>query len=846
LSVNLDDGEGLIINDGNDGMPQAGEAFGLSIPLYNYGIQNVTGVTATLSSDSDLVSIQNNTVSYGNISAGDTIFGDDFNISLSSAAIQSEALGLLLTINDSQNNQWSSLIELDVLGSHLIPSTSTNILPGQTSNININLANYGSLNAQNVVGHLSYSGGLLTINNSDGAWGNINSGSLSNSSNEFNITASNDIISGSLIVLTLLIEDNNGYSRSENFSLRTGNVSVGDPLGPDEYGYYIYDSGDTDYDLSPDYSWIEIDPGNGGSGTNLNLSNSGNGNWSGNGPIEDVNLPFTFTFYGIDYNQMSVCTNGWISFGSTDSEAFRNYPIPGAGGPSPMVAAFWDDLETSSNSDVFVYSSNNYVIVQWTDMRTNYANSNETFQMILYNDSSDPYGDNSIKIQYKDFNNTSVGNFNSYPPSHGSYSTIGMENHLATDGLQYSYDNNYPTAAMTLSDNTALYITTQTPIALAAPQVSFSANSIDFELDSDSIESSNLTLSNNGESGSVLNYDISQQYPDVESPFSNTGGGPDGFGYFWSDSNINSDLSYNWIDIEENGMQVSFENNDAGTSLIDIGFEFSFYGQSYSQFRANANGWIGFGDDNDEWYNTNIPSADFPRLAIFGFWDDLNPVNDNCNEECAGNVYYHSNSDRLVVWFNNVAHWSSGDFVDSYYDFQIVAYSDGAIEITHKDLVGNYTATVGMQNASGTIATQIDNYDSNDFSNTTSYRFENPFSSSWMSLLGDGLSGSLLDGEQFTFQVQADTDGMPEGDYNANILVATNAGDTVIPVNLTVGNDQGILGDINGDMAVNVIDIVTLVEIILSGAEYSSPADLNQDGQINVTDIVQLVNIILN
>jgi len=198
LSVNLDDGEGLIINDGNDGIPQAGEDFGLSIPLYNYGIQNVTGVTATLSSDSDLVSIQNNTVSYGNISVGDTIFGDDFNISLSSAAIQSEALGLLLTINDSQNNQWSSLIELDVLGSHLIPSTATNIQPGQTSNININLANYGSLNAQNVVGHLSYSGGLLTINNSEGAWGNINSGSLSNSSNEFNITASNDIISGSL------------------------------------------------------------------------------------------------------------------------------------------------------------------------------------------------------------------------------------------------------------------------------------------------------------------------------------------------------------------------------------------------------------------------------------------------------------------------------------------------------------------------------------------------------------------------------------------------------------------------------------------------------------------------
>ena len=845
VSINIDNGEALVINDGNDGIPQAGESFGLSIPLYNYGIQNTGGVTATLTTDSSLLSIQNNTVSYGSLSEGQTVYGNDFNIVISPAAIQGEDLGLILTINDSQNNQWTSIVHVDVLGSYLNPTTSANIQPGQTSNINVNLKNLGFLNAQNVVGQLSYSGNLLTINDASGAWGNVNSGSLTTSSNGFNVTASNDIVNGTQLVLTMLIEDSNGYSRSENFALRVGNVSVDDPLGPDEYGYYIYDSGDTDYDLSPDYSWIEIDPGNGGSGTNLNLSNSGNGNWNGNGPIEDVNLPFTFTFYGVEYNQMSVCTNGWISFGNTDSEAFRNYPIPGAGGPSPMVAAFWDDLETSSNSDVFVYSSNSYVIVQWTDMRTNFSNSNETFQMILYNDSSDPYGDNSIKIQYKDFNNTSAGNFNSYPPVHGSYSTIGIENHLASDGLQYTYDNDYPTAAMSLSDNTAIYITTQSPITLAAPQASFSANSVDFELDSDSIDSSDVTLSNNGESGSLLNFDISQQYPDVESPFSNTGGGPDEFGYFWSDSNINSELAYNWVDIVENGTQVSFEDNDAGTSLIDIGFDFSFYGQSYSQFRVNANGWIGFSDDNDEWYNTNIPSVDFPRSAIFGLWDDLNPVNDNCNDECSGNVYYHSSADRLVVWFDNVAHWSSGDFVDSYYDFQIVVYSDGVIEITHRDLVGNYTATVGIQNASGTIATQIDSYDSNDFSNTTSYRFEKPFSSSWMSLLGGELSGSLLDGEQFTFQVQADTDGMPEGDYSANVLVATNAGDTVIPVNLTVGNDQGMLGDINGDMTLNVLDIVSLVEIILSGADYSYNADLNQDGAINVSDIVQLVNIVL-
>ena len=36
-------------------------------------------------------------------------------------------------------------------------------------------------------------------------------------------------------------------------------------------------------------------------------------------------------------------------------------------------------------------------------------------------------------------------------------------------------------------------------------------------------------------------------------------------------------------------------------------------------------------------------------------WDDLNPINDNCNSTCEGNVYYHYDSDRLMVSFNNVA-----------------------------------------------------------------------------------------------------------------------------------------------------------------------------------------------
>ena len=87
------------------------------------------------------------------------------------------------------------------------------------------------------------------------------------------------------------------------------------------------------------------------------------------------------------------------------------------------------------------------------------------FEIILYNNEAmgEPTltGDNEIKIQYYDFNNTSSG---SYPtggtPTHGCYSTIGIENHLGNQGLQYTFNNQYPASSMTLGDGDALFITT--------------------------------------------------------------------------------------------------------------------------------------------------------------------------------------------------------------------------------------------------------------------------------------------------------------------------------------------------------------------------------------------------
>ena len=54
-----------------------------------------------------------------------------------------------------------------------------------------------------------------------------------------------------------------------------------------------------------------------------------------------------------------------------------------------------------------------------------------------------------------------------------------------------------------------------------------------------------------------------------------------------------------------------------------------------------------------------------------------------------------------------------------------------------------------------------------------------------------------------------------------------------------------MIGDINADGDVNILDVVLLANAVLTG-NYLSEGDINGDGENNVLDIVGLVNIILN
>jgi len=152
-------------------------------------------------------------------------------------------------------------------------------------------------------------------------------------------------------------------------------------------------------------------------------------------------LPFPYNFYGVDYTQYWVSSNGFITF--TDPSlwtAFNNgtaLAIPAAGGLENYIAGAMDDLDFSPGTypDAHVYYGPNpnnpdeYVITFWHAHKyyTTPPSPSEyvTFQIVLKRSGRFPF-----TINYN-----SVASLN--PASIVNTCTIGFENETGTAGVQY-------------------------------------------------------------------------------------------------------------------------------------------------------------------------------------------------------------------------------------------------------------------------------------------------------------------------------------------------------------------------------------------------------------------------
>lgn len=322
----------------------------------------------------------------------------------------------------------------------------------------------------------------------------------------------------------------------------------------------------------------------------------------------------------------------------------------------------------------------------------------------------------------------------------------------------------------------------------------------------------------------------------------------DADGYSWKSSN-DENFDYLWIDISDESTLINFNHNDyASDQIMQLDFEFPFFNSSYANLIINPNGWVGFGEDNTGWDNTSLPNSSSPNPAIMGFWDDLNPINSNGTGQ--GNVYFNSNEERAVVWFDNVQHWPT-NFEGSIYDFQIVMYATGDIFINYRSMQGiTNSGTIGIQDASGVNGLLV-NYNANFVEDQFSILINKM--PTWLET--SPLSGVVAPQEVSEIYLDFETTGLMAGQYAYDLQIETNDYENSninIPITLNVLEDScaGLSpGDINQDNQLNILDVTGLVNLALGLVNpedcQNEVADINLDSAINILDILALVNLIL-
>ena len=190
------------------------------------------------------------------------------------------------------------------------------------------------------------------------------------------------------------------------FSVQLGSRAQYHATGPDAYGYFAIENVDSCERLTPVYQWEEIMPARGGTGTRLGLSDVGD-NYD---TSTVVALPFSVRYYGLVYDSITICSNGWAALGN-QYQCYSNpmpRPIPALDGPRNLLAVNWSDMVYSmpdNTQGVFVRADSARFVVTWRG----YDNYNSTvpvineFQLILR---ANPYPtiNSTFLFQYKNFN----------------------------------------------------------------------------------------------------------------------------------------------------------------------------------------------------------------------------------------------------------------------------------------------------------------------------------------------------------------------------------------------------------------------------------------------------------
>lgn len=273
------------------------------------------------------------------------------------------------------------------------------------------------------------------------------------------------------------------------------------------------------------------------------------------------------------------------------------------------------------------------------------------------------------------------------------------------------------------------------------------------------------------------------------------------------------------------GTEAPYTYNSTGNAILTapssevlssaqtIPFTFEYYGQNVFSYKASDNGYITFNtaSTTSESVNTTIPAVGGPNNAIYAFWDDLDiAVGSGSVDEVRTFTYGTApNRVHVIQWFSVTPVGGSGFLYAA-----IRLYECGDFDIVHN--YGNatgLTATVGCENSSGSLGTQIVGSPTMDYPALTAPETD------------DIVYTFLWEGINYDMSVQSvDLSGM--------ILVGTH---TVTGTIVNYGVNTITSFDLNYTVNGGPVNTSTIVANLPLGASYnyahSTPLDLTIGGQ---------------
>jgi hypothetical protein len=101
-----------------------------------------------------------------------------------------------------------------------------------------------------------------------------------------------------------------------------------------------------------------------------------------------IDLSFNFTFYGSTFSQARMATNGCLHFGNSGDYCSDYTPDPINGQHTYTLYPFWTDLIRDNNSRMKSWGDSSKMIFGWYRMREYNRNSDNSFEIILWNNNS--------------------------------------------------------------------------------------------------------------------------------------------------------------------------------------------------------------------------------------------------------------------------------------------------------------------------------------------------------------------------------------------------------------------------------------------------------------------------